>query len=96
VPTEITVLTVQPPNLLGANVSELGHRHLVPFVGPLKTGALFKQDRLVPFEAEAYAKFVAHAWTHPHLAESSESLVDLSALQLRESHASESSARLSV
>src|SRR5690242_1950289 len=64
VPAQIAVLTVQPPQPLGANVAKLGHRHLVPLLRSLEPGSLFEQDDLVRLQTEPKPQSVADGRRH--------------------------------
>src|SRR6267378_2530842 len=65
-PAQITVLTVQAPEPLGADVSELRDCHLPPFMRSLKRWPLFKQNDPGAFDPEADADFVADGEARVH------------------------------
>lgn len=80
------MLTVQPPELLGADIPELRDMHFPPFMGRLKRWPLFKQDDVGPHDPEAEAYLVPDVRRHARLAERAEAPIHLGFLDLRERH----------
>jgi hypothetical protein len=87
VPAQITVLAVQSPQSLCGYVPELGHRHLMPLLRPLKPWSLFEQDDFVSPHSKAETQFVTDGGPAACLAECGETPVDLCPLELRQRHA---------
>jgi len=82
VPPLIAVLTVQLPDVLGADEPEFRDRHLTPFMGRLKRRPLFEQDDGAPCDAVAEAYLVADFRRNPRLAERSKAASHFGLLDL--------------
>ena len=89
-PAQITMLAVESPYVLGADVAELRDRLLVPLFGPLKSRPFLEQDYLRAFDAEPNTHLVADGGRHASIAECTETPVHLRPLDLRQRHIAES------
>ena len=81
VPTEVTVLAVEPPFPLCAHIGEFCNDHFLPFVGRPKGRPLFVKDHRVALDSVTYPNSRPDVRRYPSRAVSRQQFVDMRLLE---------------